>query len=58
MKGFGIYEVMRRRAQGETLEQIAGIAENTPEREKKTSLQEVYERELARYQKSSEPMPG
>jgi hypothetical protein len=42
MKGYGIFEVMRRRAAGETLEQIAGMAENTPEREKKTSLQEIY----------------
>jgi phage terminase large subunit-like protein len=58
MKGFGIYEVMRRRAAGETLEQIAGTAETTPEKEKKPSLLEVYKQALASHQKSSGPMPG
>jgi phage terminase large subunit-like protein len=58
MKGFGIYEVMRRRAHGETLEQIAGIADTTPEKEKRPSLLEVYNKALARHQKSSGPMPG
>jgi phage terminase large subunit-like protein len=58
MKSFGIYEVMRRRAQGETLEQIAGIAETTPEKEKKPSLHEVYKQALATHQKSSGPMRG
>jgi phage terminase large subunit-like protein len=58
MKGFGLYEVMRRRAAGETIEQIAGIAETTPEKEKKPSLLEVYKQALATHQKSSGPMPG
>src|SRR6516164_4691136 len=46
MKCRGHFELMRRRAAGETLEQIAGIAASTPERERKTSLQEIYERGL------------
>jgi len=58
MKCRGHFELMRRRAAGETLEQIAGIAASTPERERKTSLQEIYERGLARYQNSTGPMPG
>jgi len=58
MKCWGHFELMRRRAAGETLEQIAGIAASTPERERKTSLQEIYERGLARYQNSTGPMPG
>jgi hypothetical protein len=58
MKGYAFYESARRRAAGETLEQIAGIAESTPEREKRPSLQEVYNQALATYQKSSGPMPG
>jgi phage terminase large subunit-like protein len=58
MKGYALYEIARRRAAGETLEQIAGIAESTPEREKRPSLQEVYNQALARYQKSSGSMPG
>jgi phage terminase large subunit-like protein len=58
MKGFGIFEVMRRRAAGETIEQIAGIAETTPEKEKKPSLLGVYKQALATHQKSSGPMPG
>jgi phage terminase large subunit-like protein len=58
MKGFGIYEVMRRRAAGETIEQIAGIAETIPEKERKPSLLEVYKQALATHQKSSGPMPG
>jgi phage terminase large subunit-like protein len=58
MKGWGMYEVMRRRAAGETLEQIAGIAETIPEKERKLSLLEVYKQALATHQKSSGPMPG
>jgi predicted phage terminase large subunit-like protein len=58
MKGWGLFEVMRRRAAGETLEQIAGTAETTPDKEKKPSLLEVYKRALATHQKSSGPMPG
>jgi phage terminase large subunit-like protein len=58
MKGWGFYEVMRRRAAGETLEQIAGIAETTPEKERKPSLLEVYKQAFATHQKSSGPMPG
>jgi len=42
MKGSGIYEVMRRRAAGETLEQIAGHAPTTPEAEKTPSLLDIY----------------
>jgi predicted phage terminase large subunit-like protein len=42
MKGWAIYEVMRRRAAGETLEQIAGHAPTTPEAEKKPSLLDIY----------------
>jgi hypothetical protein len=58
MKGWGFFEVVRRRAAGETLEQIAGIAETTPDKEKKPSLLEVYKQALATHQKSSGPMPG
>jgi hypothetical protein len=58
MKGYGFFELMRRRAAGETLEQIAGIAETTPEKEKKPSLLEVYKQAFATHQKSSGPMPG
>jgi hypothetical protein len=53
-----VLEVKRRRAAGETLEQIAGIAESTPETEKKPSLQEVYKQAFARHQKSSGPISG
>jgi hypothetical protein len=49
MKGYAFYEVARRMAAGETKEQIAGIAESTPDREKRPSLQEVYNQALARY---------
>jgi predicted phage terminase large subunit-like protein len=42
MKGSAIYEVMRRRAAGETLEQIAGHAPTTPEAEKTPSLLDIY----------------
>ena len=48
MKGYAFYEVARRRAAGETLEQIAGIAQSTPEREKKPSLLEIYKQALRR----------
>jgi predicted phage terminase large subunit-like protein len=48
MKGYAVYEVMRRRAAGETLEQIAGHAPTTPEAEKKPSLLDIY---LAEYKK-------
>jgi len=58
MKGYAFYEIARRRAAGETLEQIAGIAASTPERERKPSLQEVYEQAFARHQKSPGPIPG
>ena len=58
MKGYGFFELMRRRAAGETLEQIAGIAETIPEKERKPSLLEVYKQALAAHQKSSGPMPG
>jgi phage terminase large subunit-like protein len=57
MKGWGMYEVMRRRAAGQTLEQIAGIAETTPEKEKRPSLLEICKQALATHQKSSGPMP-
>ena len=49
MKGRGIYEVMRRRAAGETLEQIAGHAPTTPEAEKKPSLLDRYLAERRKY---------
>ena len=49
MKGSGIYEVMRRRAAGETLEQIAGHAPTTPDAEKTPSLQDVYLAGLQKY---------
>ena len=42
MKGWGQYELMRRRAGGETLEQIAGHAPTTPEAEKTPSLLDIY----------------
>ena len=42
MKGYAQYEVMRRLAGGETLEQIAGHAPTTPEAEKTPSLQDIY----------------
>jgi predicted phage terminase large subunit-like protein len=42
MKGFAQYEVMRRRAAGETLEQIAGHAPTTPEAAKTPSLLDIY----------------
>jgi hypothetical protein len=58
MKGYAFYEMARRMAAGETKAEIAGIAASTPEREKRPSLQEVYNQALARYQKSSGPMPG
>ena len=42
MKGYAQYEVMRRLAGGETLEQIAGHAPTTPEAEKTPSLLDIY----------------
>jgi len=42
MKSQGYYEVMCRRAAGETLEQIAGHAPTTPEAEKRPSLLDIY----------------
>jgi hypothetical protein len=42
MKGSAQYEVMRRLAGGETLEQIAGHAPTTPDAEKTPSLQDIY----------------
>ena len=49
MKSYGIYEVMRRRAAGETLEQIAGHAPTTPEEKKKPSLLDIYIAERKKY---------
>ena len=49
MKGWGIYEVMRRGAAGETLEQIAGHAPTTPEAEKTPSLLDIYLAERRKY---------
>ena len=49
MKGFAQYEVMRRLAGGETLEQIAGHAPTTPDAEKTPSLQDVYLAGLQKY---------
>ena len=49
MKGYAQYEVMRRLAGGETLEQIAGHAPTTPEAEKTPSLQEIYLAGLKKY---------
>jgi hypothetical protein len=48
IKGWAIYEITRRRAAGETVEQIAGHAPTTPEAEKKPSLLDIY---LAEYKK-------
>jgi len=42
MKSWGYYELMRRLAGGETLEQIAGHAPTTPEAEKTPSLLDIY----------------
>jgi hypothetical protein len=42
MKGWAMYEVMRRRAAGETVEQIAGHAPTAPEAEKTPSLLDIY----------------
>jgi hypothetical protein len=42
MKGSAQYEVMRRLAGGETLEQIAGHAPTTPDAEKTPSLRDIY----------------
>jgi len=47
MKGFGIYEVMRRQAAGETLEQIAGIVARQGEEPKRESLLDLYKRRMA-----------
>jgi phage terminase large subunit-like protein len=47
MKGFGIYEVVRRQAAGETLEQIAGIAARPGEEPKRESLLDLYKRRMA-----------
>jgi len=44
-----IYEVMRRGAAGETLEQIAGHAPTTPEAEKTPSLLDIYLAERRKY---------
>src|SRR6516162_4585245 len=57
MKGYAFYELARRMAAGETLEQIAGIAESTPEREREPSLLEIYKQAFARHQKSPGPIP-
>ena len=47
MKGFGIYEVVRRQVAGETLEQIAGIAARPGEEPKRESLLDLYKRRMA-----------
>jgi phage terminase large subunit-like protein len=49
MKSYGMYEVMRRRAAGETIEQIAGHAPTTPEEEKKPSLLDIYRAARQKY---------
>jgi len=49
MKSYGMYEVMRRRAAGETIEQIAGHAPTTPEEEKKPSLLDIYNAARQKY---------
>jgi predicted phage terminase large subunit-like protein len=49
MKGRAIYEVMRRLAAGETVEQIAGHAPTTPEAEKTPRLLDIYLAELRKY---------
>ena len=49
MKSWGHYELMRRLAGGETLEQIARHAPTTPEAEKTPSLQEIYLAGLQKY---------
>jgi predicted phage terminase large subunit-like protein len=49
MKGYAFYEVARRMAAGETVEQIAGIAESTPEREKKPILLDLYMAQRKKY---------
>ena len=49
MKSWGYYELMRRLAGGETLEQIAGHAPTTPEAEKTSSLQDIYLAGLKKY---------
>jgi predicted phage terminase large subunit-like protein len=49
MKGYAQYEIMRRLAGGETLQQIAGIAPTTPEAEKTPSLQDIYLAQYKRY---------
>ena len=49
MKCLAQYEVMRRLAGGETLEQIAEHAPTTPEAEKTPSLQDVYLAGLKKY---------
>jgi len=47
MKGWGLFEVMRRRAAGETLEQIAGIVARPGEEPKRESLLDLYKRRMA-----------
>jgi len=42
MKSWGHYELMRRLAGGETLEQIAGHAPTTADAEKTPSLLDIY----------------
>jgi predicted phage terminase large subunit-like protein len=49
MKSYGMYEVMRRRAAGETIEQIAGHAPTTPAEEKKPSLLDIYSAARQKY---------
>ena len=47
MKGYAFYEVARRRAAGETLEQIAGIVARQGEEPKRESLLDLYKRRMA-----------
>ena len=49
MKGWGMYEVMRRRAAGETVEEIAGHAPTTPAAERTPSLLDIYLAERKKY---------
>jgi hypothetical protein len=49
MKGWGMYELMRRRAAGETVEEIAGHAPTTPEAERTPSMLDIYLAERKKY---------
>ena len=59
MKGYAFYEIMRRRAAGETLEQIAGIAEGKDGQEPKNeSLLELYKRRMREIAEGKTKGPG